>query len=48
MNDQIYSYHLSITDAKATISGHTSNIKNALFTYFDKRIISASDDKTVR
>lgn len=36
------------TDAKTTISGHTSNIKNALFTYFDKRIISASDDKTVR
>ncbi|KAK3098632.1 hypothetical protein FSP39_021396 [Pinctada imbricata] len=35
-------------DAKLTLSGHTSNIRSALFTNFDKQVISASDDKSVR
>jgi hypothetical protein len=35
-------------DAKVTFSGHEHNIRAAIFAQFDKQIISASDDKTVR
>ncbi|CAG2247106.1 serine-threonine kinase receptor-associated protein-like [Mytilus galloprovincialis] len=45
---RIFDLNNPTEDAKATFTGHTSNIKNALFTYFDKRVVSASDDKTVR
>ena len=36
-----------ITDP-VTFSGHTSNIRGAIFLPDDKQIVSASDDKTVK
>ena len=35
-------------EAKVTLTGHENNIRAAIFAHFDKQIISASDDKTVR
>lgn len=39
---------IHFVDAKVTFSGHENNIRAAIFAQFDKQIISASDDKTVR
>lgn len=48
----LYIYYFNnasfLPDAKVTFSGHEHNIRAAIFAHFDKQIISASDDKTVR
>lgn len=49
LNVYMYFYYgVCFPDAKVTFSGHEHNIRAAIFAHFDKQIISASDDKTVR